>query len=68
MENKIVTMLVIIQLCLTFAMFTSDVTFKINTAERIEKLEDKNVTMKMITESGILQTPEKFFGCYEVKE
>ena len=68
MENKIVTILVIIQLCLTLAMFLSDVTFKTNTAERIDKLEDRNVTMKMTTESGVLQTPEKFFGCYEVKE
>ena len=68
MENKIVTILVIVQLCLTFAMFVSDVTFKTNTAERIDKLEDRNATMKMTTESGILQTPEKFFGCYEVKE
>lgn len=68
MENKIITMLVIMQLCLTFAMFLSDATYKTNTAERIDKLEDRNVTMKMTAESGILQTPEKFFGCYEGKE
>ena len=68
MQNNIITILMLIQLCLTFTMFVSDVLYKTNIAERIEKLEDKNITMKMTTESGILQTPEKFFGCYEVKE